>query len=134
MGKKKEVKLKTEFEIIRESLEEGVEAIRQDNVRRFDIELPDPAPKLRPETISELRGKFAYSQAVFAKVLNVSVKTVQAWEQGVRTPDGAALRLLELMEAKPEFFALGSNAMRRASVKGRRSGKRSRPKGERQKT
>ena len=32
------------------------------------------------------------SQSVFARVLNVSTKTVQSWEQGERKPSYAALR------------------------------------------
>jgi DNA-binding transcriptional regulator YiaG len=34
-------------------------------------------------------------------MLNVSSSTVQAWEQGVRAPDGASLRLLEIAENHP---------------------------------
>jgi putative transcriptional regulator len=41
------------------------------------------------------------SQFVFASVLNVSVKTVQSWEQGERRPSHAALRLLEIIAANP---------------------------------
>jgi putative transcriptional regulator len=42
------------------------------------------------------------SQGVFARTLNVSVKTVQSWEQGERKPSQAALRLLQLLDANPE--------------------------------
>jgi hypothetical protein len=35
--------------------------------------------------------------------LNVSTKTVQAWESGARTPDGGNLKLLRLAEAHPEI-------------------------------
>lgn len=40
-----------------------------------------------------------------AKGLNVSVKTVQAWEQGKRKPDGPTLKLLEIAEKHPEVIA-----------------------------
>ena len=43
------------------------------------------------------------SQAVFAAVVNVSVKTVQSWEQGVREPSDAALRMLQLMRREPDI-------------------------------
>jgi putative transcriptional regulator len=46
------------------------------------------------------------SQNVFASVLSVSLQTVQAWEQGRNTPCGPALRLLWLLEAKPEMLDL----------------------------
>jgi len=35
-------------------------------------------------------------------VLNVSVKTVQAWEQGLRQPSDAALKLLTIAKKHPE--------------------------------
>jgi DNA-binding transcriptional regulator YiaG len=44
------------------------------------------------------------SQAVFAGVLNVSVKTVQAWEQGLRQPSDAALKLLTIAKKHPEVL------------------------------
>ena len=40
--------------------------------------------------------------AVFAMALNVSIKTVQAWESGARVPDGGNLKLLRVGEAHPE--------------------------------
>ena len=43
------------------------------------------------------------SQAVFARVLNVSTKTVQSWEQGERKPSRAALRMLQLFREHPAF-------------------------------
>jgi putative transcriptional regulator len=61
------------------------------------------ARPLSREWIASLRKRFELSQAVFARVLNVSAESVRAWEQGKRTPDGAALRLLELTEAHPEW-------------------------------
>ncbi|MFA6492400.1 MAG: helix-turn-helix domain-containing protein [Candidatus Babeliales bacterium] len=39
-----------------------------------------------------------YSQGAFAKVLNVSIKTVQSWESGVRVPSHSSLRLLEIVD------------------------------------
>jgi putative transcriptional regulator len=41
------------------------------------------------------------SQAVFAKVLYVSAKTVQSWEQGVRVPSMAARRLIHIFTEQP---------------------------------
>jgi hypothetical protein len=43
------------------------------------------------------------SQGVFARLLNVSVKTVQSWEQGERKPSHAALRLLQVLAEQPEM-------------------------------
>ncbi len=54
--------------------------------------------------IKRIRKYFKVSQPVFAKLLNVSAETVKAWEQGKRVPDGAALRLLEVVEDHPEVL------------------------------
>jgi putative transcriptional regulator len=63
-----------------------------------------PAPNYQPDRIASLRKRLRLSQPVFAAALNVSPETVKKWEQGTREPDGAALRLLELAEAHPEWI------------------------------
>lgn len=52
----------------------------------------------KAKDIKRIRASGHYSQGVFAKVLNVSVKTVQSWESGTRMPSHAALRLLEIVD------------------------------------
>jgi putative transcriptional regulator len=60
--------------------------------------LSKPAPKWTKTAIKKLRLEvFEMSQPVFASLLNVKTATVRAWEQGQRTPDGAASRLLEVL-------------------------------------
>ena len=60
-----------------------------------------PAPHFDAAHIKHVRAKLKLSQPVFAKALNVSSGTVRAWEQGVTTPSGPALRLLEIAEREP---------------------------------
>jgi putative transcriptional regulator len=67
-------------------------------LRSEHIEIPSPPAIYSAKEIRKIREKSGYSQAVFAKVLNVSVKTVQAWESGDRIPSHAALRLLEIID------------------------------------
>ncbi len=62
------------------------------------IEIPEPPRKYKAKEIKKIRESSHYSQGVFAKVLNVSIKTVQSWESGVRIPSHAALRLLEVVD------------------------------------
>lgn len=62
------------------------------------IEIPEPPAEYRPKDIKRIREQSHYSQGIFAKVLNVSVKTVQSWESGTRVPSHAALRLLEVVD------------------------------------
>jgi putative transcriptional regulator len=62
-----------------------------------------PPPKPRSSTnIVRLRHRLNCSQSMFARLLNVSTKTVQAWEQGTRKPSDAALKLLAVAEKHPE--------------------------------
>jgi len=53
--------------------------------------------------IKETRKKLGMSQGVFAVVLGVSKKTVESWEAGRYTPDGAARRLISIMQTDPAF-------------------------------
>lgn len=64
--------------------------------------LPMPPERMDAAAIRALRERIGTSQAVFAMTLNVSAKTVQAWESGARTPDGGNLKLLRVAEAHPE--------------------------------
>ena len=85
---------------------------------------PEPAPSFDAARVSRLRARLALSQPVFAHALNVSPGTVKAWEQGRRTPDGAALRLLQVTETDPapvlEAAAIVVRGARRAKVAAKR--------------
>ena len=71
--------------------------------RTHSIEIPGPAPKWSPSQVRNLRKeRFGLSQPLFAAILNVATSTVRAWEQGQKTPSGAAARLLQLFAADLE--------------------------------
>lgn len=55
---------------------------------------------MTPEQIRTLREEAHLSRAVWAKVLNVGVTTAQKWEAGATKPDGAALKLLNLVKSQ----------------------------------
>lgn len=63
------------------------------------IAFPEVEP-MHPQDIKSLRESFKVSQPVMAKILNVSDHTVKKWERGATTPDGAAMRLLNLIRDK----------------------------------
>ena len=52
--------------------------------------------------VAEIREKMGLSQSRFATLLGVSVRTLQDWEQGRRTPSGAARTLLLVAEKNPQ--------------------------------
>ena len=60
--------------------------------------LKQPAPP------QKIRIKLRLSQAAFAGLMGVSLRTVQDWEQGRRKPSGPAVALLRIAEQKPEVF------------------------------
>jgi len=68
------------------------------------IRAPRPPKTMSPKDIFRIREKLNCSQAVFAMMLNISTKTVQAWEQGSREPGDAALKLLTIAKKHPEVL------------------------------
>ena len=52
--------------------------------------------------IRSLRDRFGLSQSQMAIYLGVSKKTLQNWEQGIRTPSAAAQTLLLVLEKEPD--------------------------------
>ena len=51
--------------------------------------------------VQSIRKKTRLSQARFASLLGVSVRTLQDWEQGRRAPSGAARTLLLIAHKNP---------------------------------
>ena len=51
-----------------------------------------------------VRMQSGLSQSLFAKLLGVSVRTLQEWEQGRRQPSGAAQTLLTIAMRHPEVL------------------------------
>ena len=76
-----------------------VKAFKADQGNLRTHTLKEPAP---PQVI---RAKLKLSQAAFAGLMGVSLRTVQDWEQGRRKPSGPAEALLRIAEQKPEVFS-----------------------------
>jgi len=54
--------------------------------------------------VGKIREKTGLSQARFAELLGVSVRTLQDWEQGRRAPSGAARTLLLIADRDPKVL------------------------------
>jgi putative transcriptional regulator len=54
------------------------------------------------KSIAATREKLGLSQTRFARLLGISVRTLHHWEQGNRTPSGAAQVLLRVAARHPE--------------------------------
>lgn len=55
-------------------------------------------------SVATIRERTGLSQARFAQLLGVSVRTLQDWEQGRRTPSGAARTLLRVAARNPQVL------------------------------
>lgn len=71
---------------------EGLRELKRGEVGRV-ISLP---------SVSSIREGTGLSQAKFAALLGVSVRTLQEWEQGRRAPSGAARTLLMVAAKSPQ--------------------------------
>ena len=73
--------------------------------RRNRARLPDPSA----ERLVRIRHRTGLSQVRFARLLNVSVRTLGNWEQGRPKPTGPAASLPRIVEREP---ALALRALR----------------------
>ena len=78
----------------------NVGVMDQVTLRDFDRRCLPPVEPLEPEQIKKIREASHVSQAVFARLLNTSVSTVQKWEIGQKKPTGTALKLLHLVQER----------------------------------
>ena len=83
------------FAELMESVREGGAILRgeKEPSRKFVIEAPD---------VKQIREGYDLSQREFAALLGISIKTLQNWEQGRRTPHGAARILLQVAAKHPK--------------------------------
>lgn len=73
---------------------EGIREIKRGHHGRV-INLP---------AISVIREHTGLSQSRFARLLGVSIRTLQEWEQGRRVPSGAARTLLLIAQRNPRVL------------------------------
>ncbi len=74
-------------------------------IRRIDgtVEKDHVIPSERAQ-VAVARAATGLSQAAFASLLGVSVRTLQEWEQGRKAPSGAAATLLKVAARYPHVL------------------------------
>lgn len=86
----------SEIEAFKRDLLESVKQMSRGQAARVTkVKLPQAA---------EARSRVGLSQQEFARLLGVSARTLQDWEQGRREPTGAAKMLLRVAVAHPEVL------------------------------
>jgi putative transcriptional regulator len=86
----------SEMEVFQQDLLKSVKQMRRGQASRVTrVEVPHAA---------EARSRVGLSQQDFARLLGVSARTLQDWEQGRRKPTGAAKTLLRVAFSHPEVL------------------------------
>ncbi|MBV4397693.1 helix-turn-helix domain-containing protein [Advenella alkanexedens] len=79
--------------------DELLQSVREMKNRQFAR-----ATKVNVTEMAKTRINAGFSQDSFAKLMGVSVRTLQEWEQGRRNPSGAAQTLLKIAGRHPEVL------------------------------
>ncbi len=112
------------FDEIMSSIDETIEASKKDRLKETII--IKPVKKYNAEGVKQIRQSLNMTQAVFAGMMGVSQKTVEAWESGRNVPMGPASRFLDLlMENKKNVDYFIINRSMQEMISGGGSGKRS---------
>lgn len=94
------------YEDIKRGLEQAIE-YEKGNLRAKSTTIEIlPLETFTSQEIKAIRTGTGMTQALFAKYMGVSIKTVEAWEAGKNQPEGAARRLLALTRENPKFPVL----------------------------
>jgi putative transcriptional regulator len=89
----------------KQDFENLVESARQaGRIRRGEANA-NHVREFAPMDVKAVRLRLCKSQSEFARMIGVSVSTLQNWEQGRRRPEGPARALLRLAAANPEAVA-----------------------------
>lgn len=84
-----------------EHFNELIDSIKEaGKIKRGETEASRTSDFSEPD-IKAIRESIGFSQAKFATLIGVSVRTLQNWEQGHRQPTGPAKVLLRLVQADP---------------------------------
>lgn len=91
------------YESIMQGLNEAVEY--ENGSLKADTSKLTVAPILdiQASEIKDIRLSLEMTQTVFAAIIGVSAKTVEAWEGGRSKPSGTAKRMLAMLKSDPKL-------------------------------
>lgn len=92
------------YDGIIQGLEEALEHAKgQRELRASSLNIL-PLREFAPAEIRDIRVKLGLTQVIFAEVMGVSPKTVEAWEAGRNKPEGPARRILAIAQRNPNIL------------------------------
>lgn len=94
----------------RDVWQEALDAIR--DIKRGKV---GRVQKIKVPAAAAARANTGLTQTAFAKLLGVSVRTLQDWEQGRREPSGAAKSLIAIAQKRPDALLVLFNKPRKAA-------------------
>lgn len=81
---------------------EAAQQMRDGQLGRVSVVTRDK--RVIESPIAKIRLSTKLSQSKFAALMGISVRTLQDWEQGRRSPSGAAKTLLRVAEKHPDIL------------------------------
>ena len=94
MASRKKAKRLSSGEALGLKLLQSVREMKADNAARIT--------KIETNEVVQARQRTGLSQAQFADALSISKRTLQEWEQGRRSPSGAARTLIRIAKNHPD--------------------------------
>lgn len=95
-----------------ELFQELLKSVRQGGKILRNQEKPSRSFRFKEPEVAAVRRRYGLSQQEFAALLGISVRTLQNWEQGRRSPQGPARVLLRVVAEHPDAVW---DAIRKAS-------------------
>ena len=80
----------------------GVDATTEEDIARQAAADEAEAMQDAAKFARRVRKRLGLSQAEFSERIDVSLDTIRNWEQGKRSPTGAAKALLKVLDKAPE--------------------------------
>lgn len=96
--------IKTEKELLERDTQRDIGTELLESVREMKAQKVARVHKIKAPEIAAIRVSVGLNQEDFARVLGISPRTLQDWEQGRRNPTRAAQTLLRIAKRHPEVL------------------------------